>query len=511
IWRLNTMASSLLYQAFRVDGGPTQYPPNPTPVTADVLEVGLVFAVAILAFSFLVILPGVRGMQRLFFAIMVFFSIFVLATIMVSNFGMEWETAEVHTKVQYKAFIAEEMDGTVGVKIGLRAVNITLKGSGEGELKNEEINYNERFHYGQDGQGRIGFGPYVGVYKRYQQIRQTGLDLLAERLACLPVDWGPGGCGFEPRPGPVGFLLSPPVLTILLFPHWPWEFWQRVPLQGSSLINREFRAAQYRGLPYPILWVAEYFTLDGEDIRWHRSYRLAGYYTLTMLWYVHITTHTATTHSPCCGCGKAKDCLPLWILTNILFCMFIRYGAYFMMLTGGVMLLGNLIFHFLRFGPVLAVPMGTATLVFHYGWCFWLNLAVGSVTLVLGAAILFLDLRFPDVTSTFFSVGSDPDEYYTVKTSVTKGRQQGVGPGRPMQVSGLVSRSREIRPLCEQDGLIAIENLEVISEELTEMGEQKSDSTIIARPKSARPTTGVAAFQKPRRKNMVDSGLPEVA
>ncbi|KAI8511056.1 hypothetical protein Bbelb_119720, partial [Branchiostoma belcheri] len=31
---------------------------------------------------------------------------------------------------------------------------------------------------------------------------------------------------------------------------------------------------------------------------------------------------------------------------------------------------------------------------------------------------------------------------------------------RPMQVSGLVSREREIRPLREQDGLIAIENLE---------------------------------------------------
>ncbi|KAI8484503.1 hypothetical protein Bbelb_377740 [Branchiostoma belcheri] len=40
------------------------------------------------------------------------------------------------------------------------------------------------------------------------------------------------------------------------------------------------------------------------------------------------------------------------------------------------------------------------------------------------------------------------------------GRQRGVGPDRPMQVSGLVSRSREIRPLREQDGLIAIENLE---------------------------------------------------
>ncbi|XP_066271274.1 dual oxidase maturation factor 1-like [Branchiostoma lanceolatum] len=375
--------SSSLYQAFRVDGGPTQYAENRTPVTADVLEVGLVFAIAILAFSFLVILPGVRGMQRLYFAVMVFFSIFVMATIMVSNFGMEWEKAEVHTKVQYKAFIAEEMDGMVGVKIGLRAVNITLKGSGKGALANEEINYNERFHYGQDGQGRIGFGPY------------------------------------------------------------------------ASLINREFRAAQFRGLPYPILWVAEYFTLDGEDIRWHRSYRLAGYYTLIMLW----------------------TAFPLWIITNILFCMFIRYGAYFMMLTGGVMLLGNALFHFLRFGPVLAVPMGTATLVFHYGWCFWLNLVVGSVTLVLGAAILFLDLRFPDVTSTFFSVGSDPDEYYTVKKSLTRGLA-------PTTVS-----------------------LPAISEEVAEMSEQKSDSTI-ARPHSGRPTSGLAVFQKPRRKIMAESDIP---
>ncbi|KAI8522109.1 hypothetical protein Bbelb_018630 [Branchiostoma belcheri] len=40
------------------------------------------------------------------------------------------------------------------------------------------------------------------------------------------------------------------------------------------------------------------------------------------------------------------------------------------------------------------------------------------------------------------------------------GRRRGVVPDRPMQVSGLVSRSREIRPLREQDGLIAIENLE---------------------------------------------------
>ncbi|XP_078655692.1 dual oxidase maturation factor 1-like isoform X1 [Branchiostoma floridae x Branchiostoma belcheri] len=313
----------------RVDGGPTLYASNKTAVTVDVLEVGFIFAICILAFSFLVILPGVRGIQRLYFALKVFFSIFVLAVIMLGNFGMEWEVSEVETGVQYKAFHNEEIHATIGVKIGLRAANITLKGSGP-HLNSERIDYNERFWWGgerQWTQGRNFFGPFAG------------------------------------------------------------------------LVNREFREAQFKGLPYPILWIAEYFTLDGENIRWGRSYRLSGFYTHIMLW----------------------TAFPLWILTNILFCMFIRYGAYFMMLTGGVMLLGNILFASLRWGPELAIPIGTTVMRFHYGWCFWITLAVGLITVILGAIILFVDLRFPDLTGTFFGVESDPDEYYTVEGELTTG------------------------------------------------------------------------------------------
>ena len=52
----------------------------------------------------------------------------------------------------------------------------------------------------------------------------------------------------------------------------------------AQRINQEFRAAQFRGMPYPILWVAEYFTLDGEQIRWMRKFRQAGWYTQQFLW-----------------------------------------------------------------------------------------------------------------------------------------------------------------------------------------------------------------------------------
>ena len=49
------------YQAFRDNDGPTLYDDNKTSVTVDVLEIGLVFAICILAFSFIIILPGFRG------------------------------------------------------------------------------------------------------------------------------------------------------------------------------------------------------------------------------------------------------------------------------------------------------------------------------------------------------------------------------------------------------------------------------------------------------------------
>ena len=46
----------------------------------------------------------------------------------VCNFGQEWEVSEIETKTQYRAGLREEIDAEIEVKIGLRSVNITLKG-----------------------------------------------------------------------------------------------------------------------------------------------------------------------------------------------------------------------------------------------------------------------------------------------------------------------------------------------------------------------------------------------
>lgn len=42
---------------------------------------------------------------------------------------MEWEKDEIETKTLYKAFSGKEIEAKIGIKIGLRGVNITMKGN----------------------------------------------------------------------------------------------------------------------------------------------------------------------------------------------------------------------------------------------------------------------------------------------------------------------------------------------------------------------------------------------
>jgi hypothetical protein len=196
---------------------PTLYGENKTPVTEDVIEIAILVSFGIIAFSFMLIIPGIRGWERLYAILRVFVTLFIGAVILVSNFGYGWYTDTKTVQTQYKAFTTEEIIADVGLHIGLRGVNITLLGrrplDPNGQLASETINYNEQFWWAEPWfQGRIGFGRYAGR------------------------------------------------------------------------INQEFRAGQYRGLPYPILWMAEYFTLDGEQIRWARKFRQAGWYTHQFLW-----------------------------------------------------------------------------------------------------------------------------------------------------------------------------------------------------------------------------------
>ncbi len=45
-----------------------------------------------------------------------------------------------------------------------------------------------------------------------------------------------------------------------------------------------YESALRKGLPYPILTVAEYLSLDEEGFCWGRIYRSAGYFSGICLW-----------------------------------------------------------------------------------------------------------------------------------------------------------------------------------------------------------------------------------
>lgn len=72
------------------------------------------------------------------------------------------------TRTPYKAGYSEEINATIGIKIGLRSVNVTLESKvlPNSGLKDEMINYNERFHWSEPwDQGRFGFGPFGNLIK----------------------------------------------------------------------------------------------------------------------------------------------------------------------------------------------------------------------------------------------------------------------------------------------------------------------------------------------------------
>ena len=168
----------------------------------------------------------------------VFVALFVGCVILVSNFGLEWYSDTQCVLTQYKAYIFppnshQEIQAVIGVHIGLREVNVTLKempladclGSTDGLSEDERDYYENR--------------PFPGEDIEYEE--EYGWSST----------WGQMRIGFG---------------------------------RFSFPLNQEFRASQFRGTPLPILWVAEYFTLDGEQIRWGRKFRVAGWYTHILLW-----------------------------------------------------------------------------------------------------------------------------------------------------------------------------------------------------------------------------------
>ena len=147
----------------------------------------------------------------------------------------------------------------------------------------------------------------------------------------------------------------------------------------------QYRSALVKGLPYPILTVAEYFSMNTEYFRWGFNYRSAGYYANIALTAAFVA----------------------WILMNLMLVNIPRYGGYLMGLTGALLCSSAAIYCILMPSRPLLIRFEDTIISFHFGWCFWMVLVIGLLQLIVGLVISLLDLIFPHSFSTVLEVDFD--------------------------------------------------------------------------------------------------------
>ncbi|KAM3870557.1 dual oxidase maturation factor 2 [Diretmus argenteus] len=261
------------------------------------LTIILVFLV--LAVSFLLILPGIRGKSRLFWMFRVIIGLFIGVVIVALNFTNDWAEARTTTNATYKSFSNAVVNAEIGLHVGLYGINVTLKGNPVIQF-NETIDYNEMFS------------------------------------------------------------------------------WQ-------DSIEKDYEDALEKGLPNPILYIAEKFTFNSPcGIIFQYAY--SGRYASATLW-------TAF----CC-----------WMVSNILLSMpVILYAGYMMMATAAFIFFSMASFSTIMNLPQCIFSIGTGSLEADYSHSFWLALATGVLCAVIGFLVVMLDFLIPEKMREAFSAGVD--------------------------------------------------------------------------------------------------------
>merc|ERR1712001_475441 len=175
------------------------------------------------------------------------------------------------------------------------------------------------------------------------------------------------------------------------------DYNERFHWDGATQIKEDYIAALQKGLPFPILTVGEYFTVDAEGFCWGRNYRDAGYFTCIFLWMA----------------------FALWVLSNLMLAVVPRYGAYLITLTGFTLLFCNFIYFKLLPARPLLIRLEQSVLMFNFGWSYWLVMVAGCLCVLMGGAVSNIDLIYPHKFSTILEVdfGTPFDRHTIIEDS----------------------------------------------------------------------------------------------
>ncbi|XP_027745773.1 dual oxidase maturation factor 1-like [Empidonax traillii] len=161
--------------------------------------------------------------------------------------------------------------------------------------------------------------------------------------------------------------------TINYNEYFSWSF-------GSNY-DHSYREGLEKGLPSPILYVAEKFTSQ-SPCAVHRQYRISGHYASATLWLAFCT----------------------WLISILLFSMSILlHGGYMLFLTATVILF-SLLFFTVRNMVKCPIQFGPVSLKTDYGESFWLTLVTGLLCLLLGLSVIILNSVEPEKLKLIFNL-----------------------------------------------------------------------------------------------------------
>ncbi|XP_045207281.2 dual oxidase maturation factor 1-like isoform X2 [Mercenaria mercenaria] len=124
---LGNQSKMTWFRAFRGDFGYSNYGDYRTSVTWDIPFAAIIYTCILISLAAIIAAAGIRGKERWYTLVRLVYSLAVGSIILVSVFGYCWQLGEVGVHSPYIYRSNGHIQGTLGIRIGLKTVNLTLQ------------------------------------------------------------------------------------------------------------------------------------------------------------------------------------------------------------------------------------------------------------------------------------------------------------------------------------------------------------------------------------------------
>lgn len=169
------------------------------------------------------------------------------------------------------------------------------------------------------------------------------------------------------------------------------NFNEKFDISSVGSMTAELQAAYRKGLPYPMLKLLEYFSLNQGAFDWGRNYRLAGHFTGAALW---------------TGLG-------LWLFQLFFLALVPHHYGKLAVASGTFSLTASAVYIALCPRQLKIFFTGVngvmTALEMRYGACFYLTLVAGTLNITFGGLLCVLQYMHVYTLKTFVAASADSD------------------------------------------------------------------------------------------------------